>query len=64
MNKVSMIDKLFKRRTTKVESEEYYVRGSGLIRIPIGRLNEVPKVIREFHESEAAKMRLAMIAKH
>jgi len=63
MNKVSIIGKLFKRRKTRME-QEYYVHGSGLIRIPIGRLNEVPKVIQEFHEREAAKMRLSGVARH
>jgi hypothetical protein len=57
--KMSIIDKLFRRqKTTLKQPKYYYVQGSGLIRIPIGRLNEIPKVIREFHEQEAARMRL------
>jgi hypothetical protein len=59
----SIIGKLFNRRKTTAE-QEYYVHGSGLIPIPIGRLNEVPKVIQEFHELEVVKMRLAGIARH
>jgi len=61
---MKVIDKLFKRQMTTAESEQYYVRGSGLIRIPVARLNEIPKVIQEFHQREAVKMRLAMIPKH
>ena len=51
-----MFEKLFKRWKTTTE-ESYYVHGSGLIQIPKGRLNEIPKVIQEFHDFEAARMR-------
>lgn len=54
---MSIIDKLFKKQKAMVE-EEYYVHGSGLVRIPIGRAHEIPKVIHEFHEREAARMGL------
>ena len=60
-NKMSMIDKLSKRSRTMVK--QYYVEGSGLIPVPIGRLNEVPKVIQEFHEQEAFRATLAGIAR-
>jgi len=60
-NKMSMINKLFKRSRTRVK--QYYVEGSGLIPVPIGRLNEVQKVIQEFHEQEAYRATLAGIAR-
>ena len=59
---MSIIDKLFKRRKATVE-EKYYVHGSGLVRIPMGRVNEIPKVIHEFHEREAARARLVATAR-
>jgi hypothetical protein len=60
MNRIGIIEKLFKRDEM---AQDYYVHGSGLIRIPIGRLNEIPRVIQEFHEYEAAIMRLAISAR-
>ena len=63
MNKISIPEKLFKSHKTTRE-QDYYVHGSGLIRIPVARLNEIPKVIQEFHEREAARTRLEGIAKH
>jgi len=62
--RIMSVHNLFKRLKTTIESEEYYIHGSGLIRIPIARLNEIPKVIQEFHEREAARARLERIAKH
>ena len=53
---MNIISKLFKRQTA---NEAYYVRGSSLIRIPNARLNEIPKVIREFHEAQAARYRIS-----
>ena len=63
MNQVSILRKLFKRHETAPE-QNYYVHGSGLVPIPVARLNEIPKVIQEFHEREAARTRLEGIAKH
>ena len=63
MNQISILGKLFKRHKTASE-QDYYVHGSGLIRIPVARLNEIPKVIQEFHEREAARTRLEGIARH
>jgi len=60
-NKMSMIHRLFKRPRTPVK--QFCVDGSGLIPVPIGRLNEVQKVIQEFHEQEAFRARLAGIAR-
>jgi len=60
-NKMSIIDRLFTRPRTTVK--QYYVDGSGLIPVPIGRLNEVLTVIQEFHEQEAFRARLAGIAR-
>ena len=59
---MSIIDKLFKKQNARVE-EKYYVHGSGLVRIPMGRMNEIPKVIQEFHDQEAARVRLAATAR-
>jgi len=50
---LGIFDKLFKG-----VNESFYVHGSGLVRIPTGRLNEIPKVISEFHEAEASRTRL------
>jgi len=61
---IMSIHNLFKGRKTTIESEEYYIHGSGLIRIPTARLNEIPKVVQEFHEREVARARLQRIAKH
>ena len=58
MKETSIIDKLF-GKSSKAEQKQYYVHGSGLVPIPAGRLNEIPKVIQEFHELEAARARLA-----
>ena len=55
---MSIIDKLFKKQKATVK-EKYYVHGSGLIPIPMGQLNEIPKVIQEFHDVEAARVILA-----
>ena len=63
MNRIGMINKLFKRHQM-ADEQAFYVHGSGLIRIPIGRLNEIPRVIREFHEYHAAMMKLAISARH
>ena len=60
MKGTGIIERLFK---TYERDQDYYVHGSGLIRIPIGRMNEIPKVIQEFHEQEAAITRLATIAR-
>ena len=62
MNRVGIIEKLFKRHEM-AQDQDYYAHGSGLIQIPIGRLNEIPKVTQEFHEYETAMMRLAMITR-
>jgi hypothetical protein len=62
-NKMSIIHRLFKRPTVRTTVKQYYVDGSGLIPVPIGRLNEVQKVIQEFHEQEAFRARLAGIAR-
>jgi len=59
---MNVIGQFFKR--PKATSERmFYVHGSGLIRIPIGRVNEVPKVIQEFHEDEAARVRIEAVAR-
>ena len=42
-----------------MQTQEYYARGSGLIQIPIARLNEIPKVIHERHELEFTRLKLA-----
>ena len=34
---------------------EIYVTGSGLVNVPLGRVNEVSKVITEFHAREAER---------
>jgi hypothetical protein len=62
MEKMNIFEKLLKKWKT-TGAENYYVHGSGLIRIPIGRLNEIPKVIQEYHERTAARTRLG-IARH
>jgi hypothetical protein len=36
-------------------NEEIYVTGSGLVNVPLGRINEVSKVVAEFHSREAEK---------
>ena len=59
---MSIIDKLFKKKAP--EEEEYYVHGSGLVRIPIGRVHEIPKVVQEFHMREAARMRTEAMVRH
>jgi len=63
MPQISILGKLFNRHET-ISEQDYYVHGSGLVRIPVARLNEVPRVIREFHEREAARTRLEGVAKH
>jgi hypothetical protein len=63
VNTLGIFDKLFKKQKIRTE-ESYYVRGSGPIRVPLGRLNEVPKVIQEFHEAEAIRMRYEALARH
>jgi len=63
MPQISILGTFFKRHETASE-QDYYVHGSGLVRIPVGRLNEIPRVIQEFHEREAARVRLEGIAKH
>jgi hypothetical protein len=62
VNKLSVLDMLFKRQKTRTE-ESYYVLGSGLVKVPLGRLNETRKVIQEFHEAEAARARLEGMAR-
>jgi len=59
-----MFEKLFnrwkrsiRRTLNSISEDSYYVHGSGLIQIPKWRLNEIPKVIQEFHDFEAARMR-------
>ncbi len=32
--------------------QKYFVRGSGFVAIPKDRLNEVPKVVKEYHDLE------------
>jgi hypothetical protein len=63
MNTIGILEKLFKSHKATRE-QDYYVHGSGLIRIPVARLNEIPKVIQDFHEREAARTRLEGIARH
>ena len=53
----------FKRQKTRTE-ESYYVSGSGLVKVPVGQLNEIPKVIQKFHEAEAARVRLEGLTRH
>lgn len=36
----------------------FMVAGSGLVDVPQGRLNEIPKVIQEHHVQEAERVRL------
>jgi hypothetical protein len=50
---------LAKKLRAFIGKEKYYVQGSGLIPIPMGQLNKIPKVIQEFHDVEAKRERLA-----
>ena len=45
------------RKKVNARPKEVYVHGSGLVHVPKDRLNEIPKVIAEYHrlESERAK---------
>jgi len=36
---------------------EFYVTGSGMVRVPAARANEIPKMIMEHHELEAERAR-------
>jgi len=62
VNRMSIIDRLLGKQKATTE-EKYYVHGSGLVRIPNGRVHEIPKVIQEFHEREAARARLMATAR-
>ncbi|MDA4128942.1 MAG: hypothetical protein OK422_05770 [Thaumarchaeota archaeon] len=42
----------------KQREANYMVAGSGLVPVPKGRLNEISKVIAEYHEQEARKARV------
>jgi len=50
-----------KHRDVKTAHEKgLYVTGSGLVRVPEARLNEIPKVVEEHHKLEAERaMQLA-----
>ena len=37
---------------------EIYVAGSGLVNVPLGRINEISKVVAEFHTREVEKARI------
>jgi len=63
MKKITIVEKFFKSHKTTRE-QDYYVHGSSLVRVPVARLNEIPQVIQEFHEREAARTRPEAIAKH
>jgi hypothetical protein len=40
------------RKAFHVENEGYWVTGSGLVLIPKGRVNEIPKAIAEYYAQE------------
>ena len=44
--------------TLQRNGDNFTVAGSGLVDVPQGRLNEIPKVIEEHHVQEAERARL------
>ncbi len=52
-----------KEKPSVQPSGEIYVMGSGLVRVPPGRVNEIPKVIQEHHEREAERARWLLWAR-
>jgi hypothetical protein len=55
------VGKLLGRISKAVNGDrEVYVTGSGLVHIPITRLSEIPKVIRDHHDQEREKILMLM----
>jgi hypothetical protein len=67
--KPSKIKKLLEGKTSnkknfahEEERNHYWIRGSGYVEVPKARVNEIPLVIREYHERDIKRDRLlAMI---
>jgi hypothetical protein len=58
------VKKAFERFVVLFHSDgDIIVHGSGIVRVPQGRLNEIPKVIREHHLQEAERARLLGLAR-
>jgi hypothetical protein len=50
--------------TSEKKSQTVYVKGSGLVPVPVSQINEVPKIIAEHHANEVERlMRLAKYRK-
>jgi len=43
--------------------KSYLVYGSGLMAVPYGRLNEIPRIKAEFHENEVAWAKKAALTR-
>jgi hypothetical protein len=48
-----LVSEMNNRHVTEV-GKAYLVYGSGLMAVPYGRLNEIPKMKTEFHASEVS----------
>ncbi len=47
----------------QTEGKTYFVYGSGLVAVPYGRLNEIPKLRNEFHANEVSMAVMAARAR-
>jgi hypothetical protein len=52
---VERIRRIFARGSSEKELEGLLVTGSGLVYVPKGRINEIPKVIAEHHLREVER---------